>query len=110
MLVFTILVSHFTICNSSKCRYPLCLMRAHRRLSLKTANSLKELAEYNLQVFQVPVLLAQEHQVQALWKKTTGRKESQKHNYGKWTRGEQQVLVRLEAERFDRLEQHFHGW
>ena len=78
ILIFTILVSHFTTCSSRNCRYPLCLMRAHRRPSSKTANSPKELAIYN-QVFQVLVLLAQEHQVQALWKRTTGRKENQKH-------------------------------
>ena len=36
-IVFTILVSHFTICNSSKCRYPFCLIRAHRRPSPQTS-------------------------------------------------------------------------
>ena len=49
ILVFTILVSHGTAANAAT----LCLrlMRAHHRPSPKTANSPKELAEYNLEVF-----------------------------------------------------------
>lgn len=46
-------------------------------VSPKTANNPKELMHN--QVFQLLVLLAQKYQVQALWKKTMGRKESQKH-------------------------------
>ena len=81
ILVFMILVSHGTATNAAT----LCLhlMRAHRRPSPKTANSPKELAEYNLEVF--------------------GEKRKPKA-YDKWNHEEQQVLVWLWAERFDCLE------